>query len=218
MENANLNFSLILSKSLEAERNNLEQAFRDAQIIVYEFANRFGWQAHLSESFIDEAQIYDTKQAFDNRLRESFNMEASAVIPSTYSAILEEKILMSVSPKLLSENYPDGIEDNHFAKLIAHEIAHRLHVRILNGNEDAMGPIWFFEGFAVYASDQFHNTLPTITDSKLIEIINSKERGSYKLYGAVFHRLAISCLVPEMIARAADENFIDWLTSVVKKT
>ena len=40
----------------------------------------------------------------------------------------------------------DGDEENAFEKLLAHEMAHRLHIRILNGNENAMGQYGSMKG------------------------------------------------------------------------
>ena len=50
---------------------------------------------------------------------------------------------MSVSPKVYSQIYTEGIEEKSFEKLITHEMVHSLHIRILNGNEEAAGPICF---------------------------------------------------------------------------
>jgi hypothetical protein len=65
---------------------------------------------------------------------------------------------MAVSPELYAENYPEGIEEDSYEKLLAHKIAHGLHIRILNGDEGRMGPTWFFEGFAIYAVEQFRES------------------------------------------------------------
>jgi hypothetical protein len=66
-----------------------------------------------------------------------------------------------------------------------HEMAHRLHARIV-GDEQKMGPIWFWEGFAVYAADQYLSNTPDLTETELWSIIDAKERGSYRNYRAVF--------------------------------
>lgn len=84
------------------------------------------------------------------------------------SGVLENRRLMAVAPQMYHDSYPDGREKNAYEKLLAHEIFHRLHVRILNGNEESMGPVWFFEGFAIYAADQFSESHAKMTDSEIM--------------------------------------------------
>ncbi len=72
--------------------------------------------------------------------------------------------------KEYAEIYPEGIEDKSFEKLLTHEMAHRLHIRILDGNEEAMGPIWFFEGFAIYIADQLIKPEINLSKKEMYEI------------------------------------------------
>jgi len=122
---------------------------------------------------------------------------------------------MSVSPTLYSRIYPEGIENKSFEKLITHEMAHRLHVRILNGNESAMGPLWFFEGFAIYAADQFGNY--TLEPAEIWQIVRNTKRGSYKKYGAVFRYFLKRISIHELIEHAGQEDFLKWLRQMEHK-
>ena len=80
----------------------------------------------------------------------------------------------------------------------------RLHVRILNGNEKAMGPIWFFWGFAIYAAGQFEDYHPKMERTEILEIIQSAKRGSYKKYGVVFRYLLKRNSIHDLIEHAGD--------------
>ena len=113
-------------------------------------------------------------------------IQNSFKLDKTFSAALEKRRLIAISPVIYAENYPDGIEENSFEKLFTHEMAHRFHIRLLDGDEDAMGPIWFFEGFAIYAAGQFCNSKLKLTENEIWEIVNSTARGSYKKYDYVF--------------------------------
>ena len=143
---------------------------------------KYGWEEHVKQSFIDRVEIYDNKKVFDLALLKIFDMPETTTLPKTYSAALENRILMAVSPELYAYNFPEGIEEDSYEKLLAHEIAHRLHIRVLNGNEDEMGPIWFFEGFAIFAVDQFAKEKIDLDKEKIKKIILNPDRGDYREY------------------------------------
>jgi len=90
-------------------------------------------------------------------------------------------------------------------------MAHRLHVRILNGNEDAMGPIWFFEGFAILAANQFENSIPELSEKEIWSIVESTDRGSYQKYATVILFFLKKTSLKEMISHASHTHFTEWL-------
>jgi hypothetical protein len=90
-----------------------------------------------------------------------------------------------VSPELYAKNYSEGVEEDSYEKLLAHEIAQRLHIRISNDDEGRMGPPWFFEGFAIYAVEQFRESTCKPSSTEIREILSSSKRGSYKKYNDV---------------------------------
>lgn len=208
---------LILSNSLEPQRHELEQLIISAQRRIRDFAKQHGWENLTRESFADYAEIYDKKDEFDLALIRLTGADPSIKIPITYSAVLENRVIISVSPELYAQNYPEGIEDKYYEKLIAHEIAHRLHIRILDGNEDAMGPIWFFEGFAIYASGQFENYSFELDSKEIWEIVRNTKRRSYKKYGAVFRYFLKKASIQDLIEKARTKNFLKWLQKIENK-
>ncbi|MCD4782370.1 MAG: hypothetical protein K8T10_00925 [Candidatus Eremiobacteraeota bacterium] len=218
---------LILPKSLESKKEEFEQIILNAQRRVRRFAGKYGWKDLTDESFFDEVRIFDDKEKFDRFLLElqgmtieevlqSASMDSGTKIPKTFSGGLEKRILFAVSPDLFAMNFPEGIEEDSYEKLFAHEIAHRLHVRILDGDEDAMGAVWFFEGFAMYAVDQFSGKIPDLSKEEIREILESKKRGSYLKYNAVFRHFAKKSSLPELVKKACDEDFIEWLLALLK--
>lgn len=202
---------LVLPLSLESKRMQFEQILLRAQRRIVRFAERHGWRNLATERFFDRAEIFDVKADFDKALAGVAELPASTVFPKTYSAALECRVLMAVSPELYAKNYPVGIEEDSYEKLLAHEIAHRLHIRILRGDEEAMGPTWFFEGFAIYVAEQFKEATSEPTATKIQEILSSSERSSYREYSDVFHFFVKKVAVTDMIERAAKEDFQKWL-------
>ena len=207
---------LILPESLEHERSGLEFFLLGAQKQIANFAHLHGWKDLTQQSFFDRAEIYDTKEAFDRALARIACVAEQTKFPRTYSAALENRVLMAVSPALYSENYPEGVEEDSYMKLLAHEIAHRLHVRILKGNEEAMGPIWFFEGFAIYAANQFSYNSAHLQPAEIQSIFSESARTSYKKYGTLFRYLTKKFSVKELIERAKKTDFELWLQGIIE--
>lgn len=204
---------LVLPLSLEPRRTQFERVLLGAQRRIVRFAEKYGWKSLVMESFFDRAEIFDAKADFDKAIAVVAELPVSTVLPKTYSVVLERRVLMAVSPELYAENYPEGIEEDSYEKLLAHEIAHRLHIRILNGDEGRMGPTWFFEGFAIYAVEQFKKSTCKKSITEVRDILSSSKRESYRKYNDVFRFFAEKVSLPEMIEHAATKDFSKWLLS-----
>ncbi len=205
-----------LSNSLEGERQKFEEILFAAQVRLKAFALENNWEQYIEETFADIVEIYDSKEEFDNTIRQVCELEPTVKLDKKFSAALEKRRLITISPELYAENYPDGMEENSFEKLLTHEMVHRFHIRLLNGDEDAMGPIWFFEGFAIYAAGQFSNSKLKLTENEIWEIVNSTVRGSYKKYGFIFRYFLEKIPLNEMIEQAREKNFNTWLQSKIR--
>ncbi|NLI97807.1 hypothetical protein GX441_04000 [bacterium] len=198
---------LTLSAPLEEQRPMLERALVNAQKRLAAFASRHGWLEHLKESFCDGCEIFDSKEAFDATLLELSRFPDSTKLPGTYSAAIEERTLIAVSPDIYEENYPQGVEPRSYEKLLCHEMAHRLHIRILRDEEDLMGPVWFFEGFAIYAAGQFEKTSRTLKFEEIKKIISNRERADYRLYGSLIRTLLRLTSLNDLVERARGDDF-----------
>lgn len=206
---------LTLSLSLETRRKLFEETLLAAQRRIVRFAEKHGWKKLTEPCFFECARICDAKNGFDKALAEIAGLPLSTVFPKMYSAALEGGVLMAVSPEPYAENYPEGVEEDSFEKLLAHEIAHRLHIRVLGGNEDAMGPTWFYEGFATYAAGQFEECRSEVKADEIQEVLASKHRGSYRRCSRVFRFFAGKVSVEELVRQSCKRNFSTWLMKLV---
>jgi hypothetical protein len=202
---------VILTPSLESRRSELEASLMEAQRRLVAFADENGWHEHVTSSFLTSAKIYDDKVSFDASLRELFGMEGSSKIPLTYAAAVKSGTLIALSPDIYMRNYPQGVEVDCYEKLLCHELVHELHIRILKYDEEAMGPLWFYEGFAVYGSGQFEDSLPELTENALWNIVRSTKRQSYKKYGALIRYFLKKASLQELVSHAGKADFITWL-------
>lgn len=204
---------VVVSDSLQSRKAEFRKLFINAQKKLSSFARANGWEKLVQAPFVRQVEIYDSKDAFDRKIRSLYPDEKQTVIPKTFSAGIENEILFAVSPEIYLANYEDGREAGAYEKLIIHELAHRLHVRIVGGDEERMGPIWFWEGFATYAADQFAQGKPGLSDADIWSIVDAKERGSYKKYNVVFsHFLKAKGLsLSGYVKQAEDPGFRVWL-------
>ncbi|NCB37969.1 MAG: hypothetical protein EOM80_04295 [Erysipelotrichia bacterium] len=186
-----VNIPIILQAGLSSRRKDFVDYLLMAKSRLESFAHNYGWQHLTEKAFVDTWEIYDDKKAFDRRICEMAGMPIDTELPVTYSAVLEQRILISVTPELYRQNYPQGDEAEAFSKLLCHEMAHRLHIRILDGNEEAMGPVWFYEGFALFSAGQFEHSFQPLTKDKLLAMFSEHERGNYQHYAYAFRQLAI---------------------------
>ena len=164
--------------------------------------------------FAKQARFFAVKEQFDHDLLELAGMDTSIELPKTYCAALEQQVLVSVSPELYTQLYPEGDEPHAFEKLLTHEMAHRLHIRILNGDEERMGPIWFYEGFALYAAGQFEDHMPVLSKGEIWETVQTEQRIDYRLYAAVFRYFSELVPVQQLIEQAGNAGFQNWLQQI----
>jgi hypothetical protein len=205
---------ILLSESIESQRLILLETILAAQRRLRNFAQQHNWQYHTKEPYAKLFQVYADKASFDQNLLEICGLDTNIELPATYCAALEQGVLLSVSPELYRTLFPEGDEEYAFEKLLTHEMAHRLHIRILKGDENAMGPVWFYEGFALYAAGQFEKNAPELNTTEIWDIVNDPERGSYKNYASVFQYFAGKASIHQLVENAAKDEFLDWLKEI----
>lgn len=206
-----ISIPLILPDSLESRRKEFLEYVNAARMNIISFAKDYGWEEFTKVEFTDRVIIFDNKNEFDLTLLKLAEADPSQHLPDTYCAVLEKRTLISVTPEYFSKVYPEGNEERSFEKLLTHEIAHRLHIRILNGEEKAMGPIWFYEGFAIYAAAQFSKSDIILSNDEMIKIMKDPVRESYVKYNFIFRYFVNKMPLKELILKAKDENFNDEL-------
>jgi len=204
---------LELAPSLEPQRASLHTTLLAAQRRLSDFALRHNWQVHVKEPFARLFHVYAGKLSFDHDLLALCGLDPALELPPTYCAALEQGVLMSVTPELYRALYPQGDEEGAFEKLLAHEMAHRLHIRILGGDEDAMGPVWFYEGFALHAAGQFE-TAPHLAAAQIWDVVGAQERTDYRQYAAVFRHFLARAPLHQLISMAGKAEFADWLKEI----
>lgn len=182
--------------------------------MVRDAATAHGWAQHLAEPFWDRFEVYPSQAALWQRVLALHGLPADTKLTASgLVAGLEERVLLVVSPAEFARVQPVyAAGEQAWTRVLAHEIAHRLHVRILDGDEDAMGPPWFFEGFAAVISDQrLGIEVPVTSLDEALAAAGFEGEGSYARYQAAVRWLAERIPLPELVAHAGDPAFEAWL-------
>ncbi|MBN2857590.1 MAG: hypothetical protein JXN63_04235 [Candidatus Delongbacteria bacterium] len=211
------NIPIVLPDTLQNRKNEFDLYLKKAIERIKSFAAEYSWEKHTEKSFMDKVMIFDSKPEFDKMLLGLCEMPLDTELPETYCGALEERVLAVVTPEIYSTVYPQGIENDFYTKILAHEIAHRLHICILEGDEEAMGPIWFFEGFALFAADQFEHSGLTLTTEEIIDILKTEDRGSYEKYAYIFRSLVNKADLKELVAKAGDSDFNQYIINRISE-
>jgi hypothetical protein len=180
-----------------------------AEEIVRAFAAEHGWEEHARRRFFDEVEIVAGREALWARVLELYEAPDDTPLPEHPPvAALEARVLLAVTEEEYARAHPEyAAEDESFAKLLAHEILHRLHIAIV-GDEEKMGPRWFYEGFAVVASGQrFDAGLTYETAADALAGTRETDALAYRRYAAALRFFLRCASIEELVERAWREDF-----------
>jgi hypothetical protein len=207
---------VIRSASLSPDR--LPQFNRDvlsALKIVQDFARRYGWQRHLRKPLFESVEIFSSQQELWKRVMQLENLPAGQKMPTRgLAAGVEKNILMTVTTEEYSRIRPEYASRRRaWQRLLAHEMAHVLHERIVHDEPDAMGPRWFFEGFAILAAGQnlCRGLAPIKSFEDAMSNASKEGTGAYICYELALRFFLRRIPLKVMIRKAGSKDFEDWL-------
>ncbi|WP_246943532.1 hypothetical protein [Bacillus pinisoli] len=201
------NIPIELSPTEEKRRDWYEIKLSNAQRRVSEFAREYQWDQFVATPLIKKFLVCSTKEQFDKEVISAFQLDPETTIPKTYSAVISQEVLLAVTPETYAENYPNGQEEHAYEKLLAHELAHAFHIRILEGKEEEMGPRWFYEGFALLVANQFEYFTEKMKKEDMQKIINTDESVSYVYYRQIMDEMLKQMDVKHAVNCARELSF-----------
>ncbi|HEX2339645.1 MAG TPA: hypothetical protein VHI98_04125 [Vicinamibacterales bacterium] len=204
----------------ESRRKGVAEAVAAALDIVYAFAAEQGWSSYVKEPFFRGVEIFETQDALWRRMLQLNQLEDAPRPTDALTAALESGVLLAVVPEEAEAARPEYFRSpDDWVRALAHEIIHRLHVRVLNGNEDAMGPQWFFEALAVLGSGQsLGEDIRVDSVEQSLELTRTGGRGSYGRYAAALRFLVKRIPLQRIIDNAAAADFEEWLRTESEKS
>lgn len=212
-----------VSAGLEHRREEFRKAVAAAKRIVDEFAAKNSWEEQARIRTFDAVEIFSTQEGLWERIIALHKLPADTRIPAAgLVAGIESRVLVAVSPEEYSRINPEyAANKDDWTRLLAHEMVHRLHVEALGGDEDAMGPTWFFEGFAMAGAGQknigagirFRSADEALSAISEFSSAKTHAGGSYETYAAAFRFFMERLPLKELVRRAGRQGFEDWLRS-----
>lgn len=203
---------LRLPAQLEGQRHHYETLVRAAVATVGRFARAHGWGDAATRALPRAVEVHLDQPSLWRRLRDAFGLPDDAPLPtSALAGAVAGDDLIVVTPEAYACIAPAYAgTPGAYVRLLAHEFAHRLHVAVLDGDEDAMGPRWFYEGFAVVASGD----LVDVAEPALSELwawLHDEGPGAYARYGAALRRVQRAVPLPELVVEAGRPDFEAWI-------
>jgi hypothetical protein len=204
----------------ENRRTEVAEAVAAALDIVCRFAAEHRWSSYAEDPFFHRVEIFETQDALWRRMLQLNQLEDAPRPTDALTAALENGVLLSVVREEAERARPEYFRAHEdWVRAFAHEIIHRLHVRVLDGNEDAMGPQWFFEALAVLGSGQpLGEAIRVDNAEQALELTRTGGRGSYARYAAALRFFVKRIPLQRLIDNAAAPDFEEWLRTESEKS
>ncbi len=209
---------MTLPEDVESRRAEYASAIVRGWEIVRSFADENGWAAQAEAPTFDRVEIFSTRADLWSAVLVIYDAPSDTPLPGTGPvAAIEGRILLSVTAEAYARAHPVYAEaPESLARLYAHEMIHRLHVRLLDGDDDAMGPRWFYEGLAVLGSGQDFDMGHVVYESAEEALAGARETAeptlAYQRYAATLRYFLRHHALGTLVERAGDDGFEDWLS------
>lgn len=196
---------LDLTVDLNASRGAINASLDTAYERLAKFASANDFTAALQEIKIERVSIFGTKDAYDTTFRRLANLPADREIPKRRIAMFKQGVIYACTEAAARKADPRIRSRNDYVKVLTHEMAHALHVALAGEN---LGPLWFREGFACIAADQFTDALaPAVA---VAQGAMSDTADDYRLIAATTRILARKHPLRALVARAGQPDFTAW--------
>lgn len=209
MQSEAISGMITLPPGSENRREEVTQGVHDAQTIVKAFAAAYDWSPFVKEPFFSRVEIHSDQEALWRRMLEVNGVSDIPMPTDTLTAALEKGSLMAVFFEDAQRARPEYFQTRlDWVQALAHEMIHQLHVRILNGDENAMGPQWFYEGFAVVGSGQLLGRALIVQNvEQALELTVATGRGCYACYATALRFLMERISLQRLVDYAASPDF-----------
>ncbi|MDX2462925.1 MAG: hypothetical protein QNK31_00305 [Porticoccus sp.] len=191
----------------QCEHEKIERAVT----IVRNFAAEHGWEEYCTSFDQTPVQIAQDQASLCTHLRDIGELDDDPP-PGLIAVVLTEMVIV-VDEDDVNNIRPEYLEiDDGWVRLIAHEFAHLLHEAIVSGDEEKLGPRWFFEGFACMAAGQtLGRVFDTESPEQVLEAVKLECRGQYAAFEAAVRYFCQRYDLADLVERAGNESFEQWL-------
>jgi len=211
---------LSVGRGLEARRVEFARAVVEARLITDAFAEAHDWQGFAQIDSFHSVEVYASQRELWERVIQLENLPADARLPTGgFAASIIATVLVAIIPEEYNRLRPEyNVAQDAWVRLLAHEMIHQLHLRIVGDRETAMGPRWFYEAFAIRGAGQHLAGKGEIRNlDEALSAMQARGRGSYARFEQALLYFERRVDLKELVCRAAQENFEAWLRSVARE-
>jgi hypothetical protein len=195
-----------------AARTSME----DADLLIASFAFSNGFGDVYTRGLAREVKVFTAKPEFDRYLQASGEWPRTTAVPETVVAIFGTGALLATAEAEARRTNPAIDSHDAYVRILMHELAHGLHLAVVGGDKTALGPRWFFEGFAVAAAEQFDG--PEISAADYRAVVAGSPMADYRLFGAAVRKLLRTHSYSALIEQARKPTFNAWALAAAKFT
>lgn len=208
-------FELKLQAPLEPERAFYAASIQEAVHDVVDNFRRWGF-AIAPAALIRQVEVFADLPTARQTIAKSFGAKPEDV-PESFGGLATNDQFFLASPTFFRSTW-DRLygaatwDDRSYHRLMLHELTHTAHAQYaakVLGDEEKMGPSWFFEGFACYAAGQFSGQ-PLLTRAdftRLLADIAAGKKVGYPAFARMVYTLAAKVPVPVLLRHAGDPDF-----------
>ncbi|GEM_PF-105957 len=195
---------------------SVERHYFEALKQVKDFAKINGLPFFSDTTIVEEIVVFDKHSDYAQILSDARRIPSDHINATECATIIDSSLYLMTS-EYYAFIYPQGIEPFSYQKLIAHELAHLLHLNFLNNDSTKTGPTWFYEGFASFVANQFEHAVGELSYKHITQIINSKTRTYYMYFPKVIKELITKTSLSNMLEKASSDQFVEWVESLLEK-
>lgn len=196
--------------------SNFQSSLESSVAEILQFSKKNDLGISQPGAFVNRVILYGSKSNFDKMLSSSKDWPKDVPVPKTYVGVGQDKIFHVVSWTAYKAIHPED-QYRDYQKVITHELGHLFHVAYLKGEDDKMGPIWFYEGFACLIADQYPEAnLPP--KEKVLDILKNPTRGNYKVYAAILRAIVKKRPIAKLLDQAENPKFSEDVENFLEQT
>ena len=203
--------------------NHTRDSYKEDVMTALKHVSDFFMSSELelpNTRLIDSVTVFESPLKAREHLAKAYDTQIER-IPGTFAGTVEGHSLFLVSrgayQEIWQKLYPTwSWTEQTYHQLVVHELAHRAHEEFAiasYGSAEAMGPTWFFEGFAVTCAGQFETDSQMMGCEELQEQVGSERMPevSYPIYGHIVRSLADKYGMKVLVTRASEPGFPQFL-------
>lgn len=207
---------IVIPEELLPTKEQVKEQLNNAKVNIRKFAKKYGWEGYSTEIYYDSVMVFADKSLFDKTINSLSGQNKK--YSTSECVVLVERTLLLMSPEYVAEHSIFSSEEKHFEKYITYVLAKALYSSIFFNEDSLSGPLWFREGFALFAANLFLSNDVVADELSMINTIQNPGKGQYVNYSVLVQFLTDNGKLSGFVEIANEDYFNDSLVSFIEQT